>query len=238
MLIYPAIDIMNGKVVRLYQGDYGKVKQYAPTCLEAAQDFASQGAKYLHAVDLDGAKTGRALNACTVKEIIAKTALKLEIGGGIRSERQIAEYLEAGAQRVVLGTIAVRDFGFVREMAKKYPDRIAVGVDARNGRVAVSGWREITEIDSLAFCKQLAEAGVENIIYTDISRDGTLSGTDPEIYRKLVQIKGLKVSASGGITTLEEIDCLKTMGVHAAVLGKAVYEGRLSLAEAVRRAEE
>lgn len=237
MLIFPAIDILGGKVVRLYKGDYESVKNYSLEASEAAREFKAQGAGHLHAVDLDGAKSGNADNAQTVAKIIAATDAFVEIGGGVRSEQQIADYLEAGAGRVILGTAAVRDFAFTERMVKKYPQKIAVGVDALAGKVAVSGWREVTELDSIAFCERLADAGVDTVIYTDISRDGTLAGTNLKIYERLVQIKGLHITASGGITALDELDKLKEMGVYAAIVGKAIYEGRLSLQEAVRRAE-
>lgn len=237
MYIYPAIDIINGKVVRLFKGDYDRAESYPVSCVEAALSFKAQGASHIHAVDLDGAKSGNADNAKTVKSIISATDAFVEIGGGIRCEKQICAYLEAGAGRVILGTAAVRDFDFVKRMSEKYPGKIAVGVDALNERVAISGWREITDINSVGFCKKLCDNGIENVIYTDVSRDGTLSGTNIEVYEKLVKIDGLKVTASGGITTLSEIKKLKEIGVHAAILGKALYEGAISLNAAVREAE-
>ncbi len=236
MYVYPAIDIIGGKVVRLLRGDYSSAKNYSLTPLDAAAEFISCGAPHIHAVDLDGAKSGRAENAETVKDIISSGA-SVEIGGGIRSESQIEDYLSAGAERVVLGTVAVRDFSFVKLAVRKYGKKIAVGVDAADGKVAISGWREITDIDSFSFCKRLADEGVESVIYTDISRDGALSGTNLKAYEKLLKISGLKITASGGITYLEEIRALKDMGVYAAVLGKALYEGKLSLKEAVLVAE-
>lgn len=235
MLILPAIDIINGKTVRLTYGDYGTVKEYAVTPYEAAEGFKNAGATEMHVVDLDGAKSGNADNA----PVIGRLAefLNIEVGGGIRTERQIEEYLSQGVARVILGTAAVRDFGFVKEMAKKFTGKISVGVDEINGFVAVSGWREVTDIDAFGFCERLADAGVNNVIFTDISRDGALCGTNIGAYERLVKINGLKVTASGGITTIEEITRLKEIGVHAAILGKALYEGKIDLKAAISAAE-
>lgn len=237
MIIFPAIDIKDGKVVRLYKGDYNAVKEYNMSCEEAAAAFKAQGATHIHAVDLDGAKLGRAVNADAVCRIIKTSQLFVEIGGGIRNEKQIQDYLEAGAARVILGTVAVKDYGFTIDMIKKYGNKIAVGVDAVNGKVAVSGWCEVTDFDALEFCERLHAAGAENIIFTDISRDGTLGGTNIEAYKRLQIIKGLKVTASGGISSIDEIQSLKSLGVYAAILGKALYENKLSLNRAIAVAE-
>ena len=237
MKIFPAIDIIGGAVVRLQKGDYGTVKQYSLTVEEAAKAFAAAGAKYLHAVDLDGAKSGNADNANSVKRIIYAGQLFVEIGGGIRTERQIEDYIQSGAGRVILGTAAVRDFPFVERAVKKHGGKIAVGVDAVDGKVAISGWREVTDINAFDFCLRLADAGVKSVIYTDISRDGMLSGTNLSAYERLVKIAGLEITASGGITYLDELRALKEMGVHAAILGKALYEGKIDLAEAVKIGE-
>ncbi|MDE7306754.1 MAG: 1-(5-phosphoribosyl)-5-[(5-phosphoribosylamino)methylideneamino]imidazole-4-carboxamide isomerase [Clostridia bacterium] len=237
MFIYPAIDVIGGKVVRLTRGDYDSAKSYSLTPVQAALSFKAEGASHVHVVDLDGAKSGKAENVQAVKDIILSSGACVEVGGGVRSQSQIEEYLSAGADRVILGTVAVRDFNFVKLAVKKYGKKIAVGVDAAEGKVAVSGWREVTDIDALGFCRKLYDEGVESVIYTDISRDGTLSGTNLKVYKKLLKIEGLKVTASGGITYLDEIRALKEMGVYAAVLGKALYEGKLSLKQAVRIAE-
>lgn len=238
MIIFPAIDIIGGSVVRLERGDYGAVKKYSLSVEDAAKSFRAAGASHIHAVDLDGAKSGEAENADCVKRIISAGQCYVEIGGGVRSEAQIESYLAAGAGRVILGTVAVKDFGFVKRAAKKYPEKIAVGVDAADGKVAISGWREITGIDAVDFCRRLADEGINSVIYTDISRDGMLSGTNLSAYERLVGIKGLKITASGGITYLEEVRALKDMGVYAAILGKALYEGKLDLSEAVKIAED
>lgn len=237
MLIYPAIDIINGKVVRLTKGDYGKVKEYALTPLDACKKFYADGARHLHAVDLDGAKSGNADNAATIKSILESTDMFVEVGGGIRTEKSIEKYLSAGVGRVILGTVAVRDFGFVKEMAKKYPQKIAVGVDELNGYVAVLGWKEITDINAFDFCKKLADSGVNNVIFTDISKDGAMCGTNLSAYEELAKIQGLFVTASGGISSLEELKTLKDMGIYAAILGKSLYENKINLKDAVCLAE-
>ena len=224
MKIFPAIDILGGKVVRLRRGDYNDVKTYETDCAQTATAFRVQGASCLHAVDLDGARIGKAVNAGAVERIISAADMFVEIGGGIR--------------RVILGTVAVRDFGFTSAMVEKYGDKIAVGVDAADGNVAVAGWREVTDIRSVEFCERLAKSGVKSVIYTDISRDGMLGGTNMQIYSRLVQIDGLNITASGGISSIEEITALKDMGVHAAILGKALYENRLSLKAALAASED
>ena len=227
MKIFPAIDIIGGEVVRLSKGDYGQVKKYALSVEEAARRFAQDGAENVHIVDLDGAKSGRAENAEAVGRILAAAPLFAEVGGGIRTQVQIEEYLSNGAGRVILGTVAVKNFPFVAEMAKKYPERIAV-----------NGWREVTDLNSVDFCRRLRDAGVRYVIYTDIGKDGMLSGTNLEIYEKLAAIEGLSITASGGITFAEEITKLKEIGVYGAILGKAMYENKLSLKKAVELAEK
>lgn len=229
MEIFPAIDIRNGNVVRLTEGDYNRMTVYGSSPLEMAETFIKKGAKNLHMVDLDGAKDGAPVNFDVIKSVAETGKLFTQVGGGIRDEKRIEDYLSLGVNRVILGTVAVRNFKFVEESVKKYGDKIAVGVDARDGKVAVSGWLETTEIDSLDFCRKLLDAGVKTVIYTDISKDGTLSGTNLEIYEKLSEIKGLDVIASGGITFEDEIKKLAEMNTYGAIVGKAVYAGKLDL---------
>jgi phosphoribosylformimino-5-aminoimidazole carboxamide ribotide isomerase len=233
MLIFPAIDIIEGKVVRLTEGDYDKVKNYKVTPLEAAEAFYNDGARYMHVVDLDGAKSGNADNSKTIQKIVSKFNMFIEVGGGIRSEEQIKKYLDSGVSRVILGTVAVKNFDFTQKMVAKYGDKISVGVDASNQKVAISGWREVTNFDAIDFCKQLEGIGVSHIIYTDISRDGQLKGTNLNIYKVLCQTLSLKITASGGITYLEELKKLKELNLYGAILGKALYENKLSLKQAV-----
>lgn len=238
MQILPAIDLQNGQVVRLYQGDYNQKTVYSSDPCAVARGFAAAGAKNLHVVDLDGAKDGSLANFETVAALAAQSGLAVEVGGGIRTEERIQKYLELGAARVILGTVAVQDFAFTQKMAQKYGERIAVGVDAKDGKVATHGWLQVSGLDGPAFCRQLAEAGVRTVIYTDIARDGTGQGANLEVYRQLCRIPGLRVIASGGVSGLAEIRALAGMGAWGAILGKALYTGRLELAEAIRAAEE
>ncbi|MGM9619381.1 MAG: 1-(5-phosphoribosyl)-5-[(5-phosphoribosylamino)methylideneamino]imidazole-4-carboxamide isomerase [Oscillospiraceae bacterium] len=234
MQIFPAIDLREGRVVRLYQGDYDKMTVYGADPCAVARDFIAAGAKYLHVVDLDGAKDGTLANFETIAAIARQGGLYIEVGGGIRTEDRIRKYLELGVGRCILGTVAVKDFDFTARMAQKYGEQIAVGVDARDGYVAVNGWKELSEERGVAFCRRLAEAGVGTVIYTDISRDGAEQGTNLAVYRELAEIAGLRVTASGGVSSLEELRTLRDMGVHAAILGKALYTGRLNLQAAIK----
>lgn len=236
MLIFPAIDIINGSVVRLTRGRYDSVKKYSLSPEEAAANFAADGAKCLHVVDLDGAKSGRAENARVIENIVKKCSMLVEVGGGIRSEEQVKAYLGGGVERVIIGTAAVKDRAFLESMLIKYGDKICVGVDASDGKVAVGGWEEVTEVDSLKFCKMLEGMGVKNIIYTDISKDGCLNGTNLDIYKVLCQTLSLNITASGGITFVDEIKKLRSLNIYAAILGKALYEGKLNLKDALAAA--
>jgi len=229
MQIFPAIDLRGGQVVRLYQGDYDKMTVYGQDPCAAARDFLAAGAGYLHVVDLDGAKDGTLANFDSIAAIAKQGGLYMEVGGGIRTEDRIKQYLDLGVGRCILGTIAVKDFDFTVRMARKYGDKIAVGVDARDGYVAVSGWRELSEERGVDFCRRLFGAGVRTVIYTDISRDGAERGANLDIYRELAEIRGLNVTASGGVGSIAELKALQAIGTHAAILGKARYTGRLDL---------
>lgn len=233
MKIFPAIDLKDSQVVRLTQGDYNQVDTYGKTPVGAATEFAKDGAKYLHVVDLDGAKDGELSNFDTVRDIVNATGMFVEIGGGIRTEERIKKYLDMGVGRVILGTAAVKNFAFLTEMVKKYGEKIAVGVDANKGKVATDGWLETTEVDSIEFCKKVCEIGVKNVIYTDIAKDGAMAGTNLEVYKKLTEIKGLNITASGGVSSMEEIKILSEMGTHSAIVGKAIYMGALDLKEVI-----
>ena len=229
MQIFPAIDLSGGQVVRLYQGDYDKMTVYGADPCAVAREFMANGAKYLHVVDLDGAKDGTLANFDSIAALAKQGGLYIEVGGGIRTEERIQKYLELGVSRCILGTIAVKDFEFTARMAKKYGDQIAVGVDARDGYVAVSGWLETSQEKGVDFCRRLRDAGVQTVIYTDISRDGAEQGTNLALYRELARIEGLNITASGGVSSLEELAELERIGTHAAILGKALYTGRLDL---------
>ena len=229
MQIFPAIDLRGGQVVRLYQGDYDKETVYAADPRAVARDFLAAGAKYLHVVDLDGARDGTLANFETIAAIARQGGLYIEVGGGIRTEDRIRQYLDLGVGRCILGTIAVKDFAFTARMARTYGDRIAVGVDARDGYVAVSGWKELSQEKGVDFCRRLRDAGVKTVIYTDISRDGAEAGTNLDLYRQLAEIQGLDITASGGVSSMEELRELQRIGTRAAILGKALYTGRLDL---------
>ena len=234
MQIFPAIDLSGGKVVRLYQGDYDKMTVYGADPCAVARDFIAAGAKYLHVVDLDGAKDGTLANFESIAALAKQGGLYIEVGGGIRTEERIQKYLDLGVGRCILGTIAVKDFDFTARMAQKYGDKIAVGVDAKDGYVAVSGWLEVSREKGVDFCRRLRDAGVQTVIYTDISRDGAEKGTNLELYRELAKIEGLNITASGGVSSMEELKELQTIGTHAAILGKALYTGRLDLAQVIK----
>ena len=229
MQIFPAIDLRGGQVVRLYQGDYDRETVYAQDPCAVARDFLAAGAKYLHVVDLDGARDGTLANFETIAAIVKQGGLYIEVGGGIRAEDRIRRYLDLGVGRCILGTIAVKDFAFTARMAQTYGDRIAVGVDARDGYVAVSGWKELSAERGVDFCRRLRDAGVKTVIYTDISRDGAEAGTNLDLYRELSEIQGLDITASGGVSSIEELKELQRIGTRAAILGKALYTGRLDL---------
>lgn len=229
MQIFPAIDLSCGQVVRLYQGDYDRMNVYGQDPCATARDFLAAGARHLHVVDLDGAKDGTLANQASIAAIARQGGLFIEVGGGIRTEDRIRRYLDLGVSRCILGTAAVKDFSFTARMAEKYGSQIAVSVDARDGFVAVNGWKELSAERGVDFCRRLHEAGVQTVIYTDISRDGAEQGTNLAIYRQLSQISGLDITASGGISSMEELRELEAIGVRAAILGKALYTGRLDL---------
>lgn len=238
MKLFPAIDIKDHKVVRLLRGDYEKVTVYEQTPLEAAQTFLHAGAKNLHIVDLDGAKDGSLANFESIKSVLEQTNMFVEVGGGIRTLERIQKYLEIGVSRVILGTAALEDPLFLKEALQTYGVHVAVGVDAAEGRVATHGWLNVSNIDSFDFCIRMRDLGVKNIVYTDIAKDGALSGTNLQIYRRLRTIQGLDITASGGITYYEELEDLADMGIYGAILGKALYSGTLDLKEALKRIGE
>ncbi len=236
MLLFPAIDLLDGKVVRLYQGDYDQQETFGDDPAAFAAQFAAAGATHLHVVDLEGAKHGARRNFQQVKDILAAAPLFVELGGGIRDDATVYNCLEAGVGRVILGTAALKDPAFTRRMVAEYGEQIAVGVDARDGRVAVEGWCATSDVDSVAFCREMRDAGVEYIIYTDISRDGAQRGANLEIYEKLREIDGLRLTASGGVSSLADIRALRDMDLYGAILGKALYSGAVKLQDAIAAA--
>ncbi len=238
MNIIPAIDLIDGKAVRLQKGDYDKVTVYSDDPAEVAKGFAVSGAKFLHVVDLDGAKSGKADNYETIKKIIEAADLSVEVGGGIRNMETVRLYAEAGVDRIILGTAALTDPEFLREAVSAYGEKITVGVDIKDGMVAIKGWTEISDMSCNDFCGMLEEIGVTTVICTDISKDGMMSGTNLELYRGLNRDFSIRIIASGGVSTLDDVRALKEMRVFGAILGKALYTGAIELSEAVRIAEE
>ena len=239
MELFPAIDLRDGKAVRLVLGDYNQMTVFSDRPEEVALGFKEQGAKNLHVVDLDGAKDAALANFDTIEKLIKTTGLFVEVGGGIRNEASIDKYLSLGAGRVILGTVAVTNYPFVEEMVRKYGDKIAVGVDAKDGFVATDGWLNVSRTQGVDFCRRVYEAGVRNVIYTDIARDGAMQGTNLSVYETLArEVPGLGVTASGGISSLSEIRALAAMGTKAAIVGKAVYTGALALPDVLAAAGE
>lgn len=235
MEIFPAIDIREGNAVRLFQGDYEQMTVFSQDPLSVALKFQEDGAVNLHVVDLDGAKDAVPANFATVKRLIAETNLFVEIGGGIRSQETVEQYFSIGAGRVILGTAAISDYSFLERMVSRYGDKIAVGVDMRDGYVATHGWKETSRENGIEFCRKLRDSGVKTVICTDISKDGGMQGTNLELYDTLAEIKGIDVVASGGIHSIEEIEKLKSR-VSAAILGKVLYLGKLDLKAALEAA--
>ena len=238
MKLFPAIDLRGGQVVRLTQGDYDRMTVYGADPAAQAAAFRQAGASCLHLVDLDGARDGAPANGPAIQAIARQGGLYIEVGGGIRTQQRIEEYLALGVGRCILGSVAVTDFAFTARMLREYGGKLAVGVDLKDGRAAIHGWRETSGTDGLAFCRRLADAGCTALIVTDIARDGAMQGTNLELYRRLRQeLPGLALTASGGIRRMEELAALGAMGVDAAILGKSLYTGALDLAECVRRYE-
>ena len=228
-------------MVRLTQGDYDRMTVYGADPCAQAEAFRQAGASCLHLVDLDGAKDGAPVNFEAIRAIAQQGGLYIEVGGGIRTQERIRieQYLELGVGRCILGSVAVTDFDFTARMLQTYGDRLAVGVDMKDGRVAIHGWKEVSDVDGLDFCRRLYEAGCTAVICTDIARDGAMQGTNLDLYRRLRQtLPGLAVTASGGISRMEELEALDQMGTAAAILGKSLYAGALDLAACVRRCEK
>ena len=233
MILFPAIDIKDGKVVRLRQGNYDDMKVYDLDPIEVANSYKAAGAEWMHVVDLDGAKTGKTMNFGIITDIVKATNINVEVGGGIRDAERIRNYLNAGAKRVILGTAAIENPDFIKLMLKDYADYMAIGVDARDGYVAIHGWKQITSMKSEDFCSRLADDGCKYIIYTDISKDGLLQGTNLKAYSKLSKLKGVNITASGGISSIDELKTLKSYKIYGAIIGKALYENKINLKEAL-----
>ena len=236
MILFPAIDLFDGKAVRLYKGDYAQMTVYSERPASVARDFVERGATHIHIVDLAGAKDGTTPNFDAVCAIKAASGAFCEIGGGIRSMEVVRRYLDAGLDRVILGTAAVTDRAFLREAVAEFGEQIAVGVDLKDGFVAVKGWTETTALTADAFCAQLQALGVRTLICTDISRDGAMRGANLALYRALSEKFELNITASGGVSSLEDVLRLREMGLYGAIIGKAYYTGALDLREAIEAA--
>ena len=233
MILFPAIDIVDGKAVRLFKGDYEQMTVYSDDPASVALDFKACGASAIHIVDLEGAKDGGTPNFDTVLAIKKASGLFCEIGGGIRSMAVVEKYLDAGIDRVILGTAAIEDEAFLKEAVKKYGDRIAVGADIRDGFIAVKGWLERSQVTADEFFEKMQNFGVKTIICTDISRDGAMQGTNRDLYRTMNRRYQVNITASGGVSSMDDVIALNSMGMYGAIIGKAYYTGAIDLKQAV-----
>jgi len=231
MIIYPAIDILDGQAVRLLKGNYDKVTVYGKP-KDLSKKWMNSGSNNLHIVDLNGARQSGD-NRIAIYDILTESPTFVQVGGGIRTLSQVVQYLEIGVSQIIIGTMAIKDPELLQEIVKLYPDNITVGVDAKNGFVAVEGWEEVSSVDAVSWIKKLESQGVKRIVYTDISKDGTLTGPNFDMYRKVLKETSIEVIASGGISVLEDLIQLKEIGVHGVVVGKALYENRFTLEEAL-----
>lgn len=237
MLIYPAIDLYGGKAVRLYKGDYAQMTVYNDNPVAVARDFAASGATHIHLVDLEGAKAGTTPNFNTVAAIKSETGLFCEIGGGIRSMETINRYLSAGIDRVILGTAAVTEPGFVEKAVSAYGDKIAVGIDIKDGYVAIKGWTEKSEETAFDFTEKMQKIGVKTMICTDISKDGAMQGANHDLYRQLSERFDMDIIASGGVSSMVDVEKLSALNIHGAIVGKAYYTGAIDLKKAIEVAK-
>ncbi|KPG69922.1 1-(5-phosphoribosyl)-5-[(5-phosphoribosylamino)methylideneamino]imidazole-4-carboxamide isomerase [Enterococcus sp. RIT-PI-f] len=235
MIIYPAIDLLDDHVVRLTQGDYQQREIFGTDPIVFAQSFSEQGATHLHVVDLNGARNGQQAQFDTIKKIVSATPLQVEVGGGIRTQAAVESYLDCGVSQVILGTIAAKDPQLTKELLRNYEEKIVIGVDAKQGMVAVDGWETRTERPARDFCQELVSWGCQRIIYTEIERDGTGLGINGPLYQDLQKIPGLAITASGGVAHVADIDTLAAIGIEGVIIGKALYNGSLSLREVLRR---
>lgn len=237
MKLFPAIDLYNKKAVRLYKGDYNNMTVYSENPIEIARNFEEAGAKFIHLVDLEGAKDGTTPNIEIVKQIANETSLFSEIGGGIRDMKTVETYLNNGIDRVILGTAAVNNPSFLEEAVKRYGDKIAVGVDIKDGFVAIKGWVEKSEYTCFEFCEKMQDLGVKTLICTDISKDGAMKGTNRELYKELSQRFSIDITASGGVSSIDDIKALRKLDLYGAIIGKAYYIGAIDLKEALEAAK-
>ncbi|MCC0652057.1 1-(5-phosphoribosyl)-5-[(5-phosphoribosylamino)methylideneamino]imidazole-4-carboxamide isomerase [Clostridioides sp. ES-S-0001-03] len=232
MIIFPAIDIKDNKCVRLTQGDFDKVNVYYDNPLEVAHKWKNEGAEYIHIVDLNGARSEFGVNTKTIENIANNIKIPIQVGGGVRDKDKVQSLIKAGVTRVILGSIAIENMELVEELVNEYQEKIVVSIDAKDGKVAVRGWEVVSNVDSLALCKQLEKIGVKTIVYTDISKDGMLQGPNFDIYEKISKETSLNVIASGGVTSIEDIKKLKDMNLYGAIIGKALYDKKIDFKEA------
>lgn len=237
MILFPAIDLYEKKAVRLYKGDYANMTVYSENPIRIARDFESKGCTHIHMVDLEGAKDGTTPNLAIVEQVAKETSLFVEIGGGIRSMETVERYFDGGVSRVILGTAAVNDETFLQAAVQKYGDRIAVGADVKDGRIAIKGWLERSAVTLEDFLQKMERLGVRNIICTDISKDGAMKGTNLALYQALQDKFRLDITASGGVSTMEDIRKLREMDIYGAIIGKAYYTGAIDLVEALEAAK-
>ena len=236
MYIFPAIDLYDGKAVRLFKGDYAQMTVYSENPIEIARDFEAKGAKFIHMVDLEGARDGSTPNLSTVADVAQNTSLFVEIGGGIRDMETVEKYLSVGVSRVILGTAAVNNEAFLRKAVEKHGEKIAVGADVKDGYIAIKGWLEQSAYTLEAFMEKMQAIGVKTVICTDISKDGAMKGTNRELYKALSAKFSIDLIASGGVSSMEDILALKEMGLHGAIIGKAYYTGAIDLKHALEAA--
>ena len=237
MILYPAIDIYGAQAVRLYKGDYNQMTVYNPDPVKVAEDFVAKGAQCIHMVDLEGAKLGTTPNLETICRIKEQTGLFCQVGGGIRSMDTVKTYLDAGLDRVILGTAAVVSPDFAKQAVDMYGTKIAVGADLKDGFVAVKGWVEKSQLDAITFCRQMESIGIKTLVCTDISKDGAMQGPNHELYRTLSEQLGMQIIASGGVSSIDDIRRLAELNIHGAIVGKSYYTGAVDLAEAIEVAK-
>lgn len=227
MIIFPAIDILDGKCVRLIQGDYNQERVYSDSPVAMAKEWEEKGAEYIHIVDLNGAKTGQSINKDIIQEIATTVSIPIQVGGGIRSLDTIKEYIEAGVSRVIIGTAAINDQEFLQAAIEQYREKVAVSIDARNGYVATDGWTDTSDVLALDLVKKLEEISVKTIVYTDIAKDGMLQGPNLSEQQTINEATKIEVIASGGVTTKEDVENLEALNIYGAIIGKALYDGKL-----------
>ena len=237
MKIFPAIDLYDKKAVRLYKGDYNNMTVYSENPCEIAEDFYNSGARFMHVVDLEGAKDGTTPNIDVIRKLVSMSDMFVEVGGGIRNIDVAKRYIDAGVSRIILGTAALTDRAFLLEAVRLFGDKVAVGVDIKDSCVAIKGWVEKSEIDAMDFCRELDKIGVKTVICTDISKDGAMQGANHELYKNLSESVGMQIIASGGVSSIDDVKRLKELGIYGAIIGKAYYTGAVDIKEAIEVAK-